>query len=286
MTSLDDSPVFFGPRATYPLAPRTVQTPDHAQKNQPDPAPAPPRSYQVHDEAVWRAARDDYLSGHSAEAVCAQHNLNLSTFRHRARREGWRKSDAESPLPASLDDAPEPDAAPPTPELVDLAWRSAAAAIRRGRVHEARAWMRLWNELKAVAAEDEERERKAEASARWKEQQAAKAVADEALAQALVQADGAIKAEARLHPLHPDFEAPSDPGAPPAPPPGLVARQALLDAFSAEIDRGGRRPPIARSLAMVRDLLSEELAYDRQSPGVCDNHRRDSAAGPVDDGGV
>ena len=117
--------------------------------------PPPPRPYRVHDETLWRAARDDYAAGHGAEAVCARYNLNLSTFRQRARREGWRRSDAETPLPEPLGAevfAPEP--APPTDQLVDLAWRAAAEAIGHGKVYPARAWMKLWRELKAVAAEE------------------------------------------------------------------------------------------------------------------------------------
>jgi len=270
MTTLDDSPVFFGPRATYPLAPRARQGLDSEEKNPSAEAADPSRPYQVRDDATWAVARDDYLSGHSAEAVCAQHNLNLSTFRQRARREGWRKSDAENPLPVSLNDAPEPGAAPPTPELMDLAWRSAAAAIQRGRAGEARRWMRLWQDLRALIREEQEAARKAEAEARWKEQRAAQALeaAAEAKrrAEAQAQRDAAIQAEAQLHPLHPDFAAASPEAPTGAPPPGLVARQALQDALSAEIARGGRRAPITQSLSLLRDVLGDELAHDRRSP--------------------
>lgn len=179
-----------------------------------------------------------------------------------------KKSDVQDPLPVSLEDAPEPDAAPPTPQLADRAWRSAAAAIGRGKVHEARAWMKLWKELKTVIAEDEEQARRAEAAARWQEQRAAKALEDEALAKALAESQAetraAVRAEAQLHPLHPDFEVQSDDAAPAAPP-SLVARQALVDALGVEISRGGRRAAVVDVLVMLRDALSDELVYERSS---------------------
>ena len=54
----------------------------------------PSRGYRVRPEEVWQKAKREYLDGYSAEAVCAEFDLGLSAFRQRARREGWRRSDA------------------------------------------------------------------------------------------------------------------------------------------------------------------------------------------------
>lgn len=50
---------------------------------------------------LWALARADYLAGGSAPEVCERHGLSLSTFRHRARVEGWRRVDqVETPVDA------------------------------------------------------------------------------------------------------------------------------------------------------------------------------------------
>ena len=50
---------------------------------------------------LWALARADYLAGGSAPEVCERHGLSLSTFRHRARVEGWRRADqVETPVDA------------------------------------------------------------------------------------------------------------------------------------------------------------------------------------------
>lgn len=169
----------------------------------PDPKPPPPytdadfsedlffkerpaRGYRVRSETVWRAARDAYVAGESAEAVCARHDLGLSAFRQRARREGWRRSDAEDAEPVSPTAyPPEPQAAPPAEALADLAWRSAAQAIRRGRVYEARAWMKLHAELQEAVRREAAARRQAawEAGAPDPELDAHKARRDAAAAQ-------------------------------------------------------------------------------------------------------
>ena len=158
----------------------------------------PSRGYRVRPEEVWQKAKREYLDGYSAEAVCAEFDLGLSAFRQRARREGWRRSDAAEGEPACEATAfpPEPEAAPPTDELVDMAWRSMAQAIRRGKVYEARAWMKLHAELKAAATADERAAAKAAADAANRQakqtSQAMKDVADVA------------RAAVRLYGLHPD----------------------------------------------------------------------------------
>jgi hypothetical protein len=120
------------------------------------------RAYRVRSEGVWSAARDEYVAGAPAETVCERYDLGLSAFRQRARREGWRRRDAEDRAPEPLAYPPEPEAAPPTEALADLAWRSAAQAIRRGRVYEARAWMRLCAELREAVRLEASARRQAE----------------------------------------------------------------------------------------------------------------------------
>lgn len=75
-----------------------------------DPFPASPASgHHPRSEAVWSAARADYLAGGSAAEVCERHGLSLSTFRWRARNEGWRRADQpETPVEAPFVDL-EPD---------------------------------------------------------------------------------------------------------------------------------------------------------------------------------
>jgi hypothetical protein len=101
--------------------------------------------------AVWTQAREDYLAGESAPRVCQRYELALSTFRTRMRVEGWRRCDQK-------DEEVEPrdlDPAPPTPELVDQAWRAMADALKRGRAYEARTFLRLVHDLRAEVSSEE-----------------------------------------------------------------------------------------------------------------------------------
>jgi hypothetical protein len=101
--------------------------------------------------AVWTQARADYLAGESAPRVCQRYELALSTFRTRMRVEGWRRCDQK-------DEEVEPrelDPAPPTPELVDQAWRAMADALKRGRAYEARTFLRLVHDLRAEVSREE-----------------------------------------------------------------------------------------------------------------------------------
>ena len=60
-----------------------------------------PSGHRPRSDAVWSAARLDYLAGGSAGEVCERHGLSLSTFRWRARNEGWRRADQlETPCDA------------------------------------------------------------------------------------------------------------------------------------------------------------------------------------------
>ena len=101
--------------------------------------------------AVWTQARADYLAGESAPRVCQRYELALSTFRTRMRVEGWRRCDQK-------DEEVEPrelEPAPPTPELVDQAWRAMADALKRGRAYEARTFLRLVHDLRAEVSREE-----------------------------------------------------------------------------------------------------------------------------------
>ena len=77
-----------------------------------------------------------------------------------------------------------------------MAWRSMAQAIRRGKVYEARAWMKLHAELKAAATADERAVAKAAADASRQETQQT--------SQAMKDVTDLARAAVRLHGLHPD----------------------------------------------------------------------------------
>ena len=135
-----------------------------------DPAPVAPPRRRTGDARRWDAARDEYLAGSPAEAVCRRHDLRLATFRRRAREKGWRRMDQPEA------DAPEPSSAPPAqdeplviPEappgaigdapltaaqMVDRCWSRLQTAVAAGRVIEARGWMRLYKDLKPFARDE------------------------------------------------------------------------------------------------------------------------------------
>ena len=70
-----------------------------------DPAPVAPPRRRTGDARRWDAARDEYLAGSPAEAVCRRHDLRLATFRRRAREKGWRRMDQpESDTPPQQDE--------------------------------------------------------------------------------------------------------------------------------------------------------------------------------------
>ena len=108
--------------------------------------PAPRDGYRVRSEAVWAAARRDYLAGDTAEAVCDRYGLKLGTRRSRAAREGWRRSDVEEVWPDPQDETP--DTAPP--DLTQMAAQALMRlnrALQRGRAAEAASWLRTWRAL-------------------------------------------------------------------------------------------------------------------------------------------
>ena len=143
------------------------------------------------DARRWAAARDEYLAGSPAEAVCRRHDLRLATFRRRALREGWRRMDQPPPVPApappSQDEPlviPEaPEALSGTPltagQMVDKAWSHVQAAVAAGRLIEARGWLRLYKELKPFVRYEEIAAREARMEREATERRAAEEAADE-----------------------------------------------------------------------------------------------------------
>ncbi len=109
--------------------------------------------YRIRNVQTWAQARDDYLSGLSAEAVCRRHDLGLSAFRRRAREYGWRRLDQPDPSPA--DQMPDLDLSIyediRSDDQVETARLRFVQALERGRAVEAVRWRRLWHALRSEA---------------------------------------------------------------------------------------------------------------------------------------
>ncbi len=101
--------------------------------------------YRIRSADVWVQARDDYLSGLSAETVCRRHDLGLSAFRRRARKYGWRRSDQVELPPGETDLALYGDLS--LEEQIETARLRFVQALEIGKATEARRWRRLWLEL-------------------------------------------------------------------------------------------------------------------------------------------
>lgn len=102
--------------------------------------------YRIRSADVWARAREDYLAGMTAEAVCRRHALGLSAFRRRARRHGWRRLDQEAP--AGADDLALYDDLG-LDDQMETARRRYLQALDQGRAVDAARWRRLWRELEA-----------------------------------------------------------------------------------------------------------------------------------------
>jgi len=109
--------------------------------------------YRIRTDETWAEARNDYLTGFTAEEVCRRHDIGLSALRQRARREGWRRNDQADPSPE--DDFDVFDDLEPS-ELIEMAWRRLAAAIARGRGTDAARWQRIHADLHASAQTEAE----------------------------------------------------------------------------------------------------------------------------------
>lgn len=162
-------------------------------------------SYRIRSPETWAAARDAFLAGEPAEAVCGRFDLGLSAFWKRAREEGWRRADQPDPEP---DDVwPDPDARLERSDLADLAWQRLSRAVGQGRIAEALRWQKLHAELTAPerarereAAREEARLRRAEEDAKDARIDAITEVAERlALDPALFHAPRARPASAKVH---------------------------------------------------------------------------------------
>lgn len=112
------------------------------------------QGYRIHSAETWRHARDDYLTGFSAEEVCSRYDMGLSAFRARARREGWRRVDQSDPDIVVEDLSVLPDAG--LADMVRTAWKRMSAAILLGRGVEAGRWQRIHDALHLRAADEAE----------------------------------------------------------------------------------------------------------------------------------
>jgi len=112
------------------------------------------QGYRIHSAETWIQARDDYLTGFSADEVCARYDMGLSAFRARARREGWRRVDQSDPDVVIEDLSILPDAG--LTDMVRAAWKRMSAAILLGRGVEAARWQRIHDALHLRAADEAE----------------------------------------------------------------------------------------------------------------------------------
>ena len=121
------------------------------QDRNPPPRSRPGRRRRVHGAVIWDLARRAYLQGGDPRLICEQYGLNRSTFRDRARREGWRREDI-------LDDArpwtrmDENTMELRRSDLIVTAWTHAARAVARGKRLEARSWLAVIRDLGASPA--------------------------------------------------------------------------------------------------------------------------------------
>ncbi|MDQ8029332.1 MAG: hypothetical protein REJ23_11440 [Brevundimonas sp.] len=109
--------------------------------------------YRIRSPEVWVQARDDYLAGLDAEAVCRRHDLGLSAFRRRARKYGWRRRDQPDSRPDVTSLEIYDDFSPY--EEVETARLRFVHALERGKPMEAIRWRRLWLEMKAESDAEE-----------------------------------------------------------------------------------------------------------------------------------
>ncbi len=112
-------------------------------------------TYRIRSVDTWIHARDDYLAGLDAEAVCRRYDIGLSAFRRRARKYGWRRVDQDDAAPGDPDLSIYADITPD--DQVETARLRFVQALSQGKATEAVRWRRLWLELRdAVDAMDAE----------------------------------------------------------------------------------------------------------------------------------
>jgi hypothetical protein len=106
--------------------------------------------YRIRSAETWAQARDDYLAGMDAESVCRRHDLGLSAFRRRARKNGWRRLDQADPPPRDpawdLDLSIYDDVS--IDDQIVMADQRFIQALAHGRPVEAARWRRLHRQLR------------------------------------------------------------------------------------------------------------------------------------------
>ncbi len=106
---------------------------------------------------VWDAARRDYLSGVPVAEICGRYKVGRSAFYTRAQAGGWRRREVfYGPPDYELIEPPDrsPQPARSRQQMACEAMDRADQALRLGRLHEARGWLRLVRELRRMAAEE------------------------------------------------------------------------------------------------------------------------------------
>lgn len=114
-------------------------------------------------DAVWEAARADYLAGVSAVECARRHGVGATTLRTRAAAQGWRRKDQPWRPANQLDPDDEGVALEDSHEgdmeqigYGDLAWvaeRRMMRAVLRGDASSALRWDRVWRMMDAHQAE-------------------------------------------------------------------------------------------------------------------------------------
>jgi len=100
---------------------------------------------------TWDKARDAYLAGQTAEAVCARFDLAPSTFHARARAQGWRQCDQPGPDPDISPVLDPDDLRPADPEeLLLMAETRMTLAAAAGDPVAAMRWMRFHSAVDAI----------------------------------------------------------------------------------------------------------------------------------------
>lgn len=111
------------------------------------------RAYRRLSKEAWEAAGTAYLAGSTAEEVSAVYGMAVSTFRARARDEGWRREDQPDPLREPIDlEAETADGLPDYGAMAAHALVRLNRALQAGRALEAARWVRLHADLTRMAA--------------------------------------------------------------------------------------------------------------------------------------
>jgi hypothetical protein len=111
------------------------------------------RAYRRLLKEAWEAAGTAYLAGSTAEKVSAVYGMAVSTFRARAKDEGWRREDQPDPLREPIDlEAETAEGLPDYGAMAAHALVRLNRALQAGRALEAARWVRLHADLTRMAA--------------------------------------------------------------------------------------------------------------------------------------